>query len=109
MGYWSTNAAGNSFADDGSEMLWGDSPADDIDTGMNKLIERLYAETGDMPTVAELDRHKFGEGCAQAPEITEAIAVAKKSFRQGVGRYPTDEEILAGLRFSDSKITLDTR
>jgi DNA-directed RNA polymerase specialized sigma subunit len=106
MGYWETDPDGHSFSS-GYEMLWGDSPADDIDNGLHRLIERITQDYGRPPTVTELDNLKFGtNGVKRAPEIVEAIKAAKKSFREGVGRSPTDDEIVAGLRFSDSALTL---
>lgn len=106
MGYWGTSATGESFAygtnPDGSEMLWGDAPADAIDAGLDRLIIRLREELGRFPTVAEVDAVK-----ATAPEMVKAIATASASFTDDIGRSPTDGEITAGLAFSDTGISVD--
>lgn len=109
MGYWATSLTGASlqtFGDlnpDGSEMLWGDAPADRIDDGLHKLILRLRDELGRFPTVAEVDAVK-----ATAPEMTEAIAEAILVFHDDIERQPTDGEINAGLAFADTGISLDS-
>lgn len=108
MGYWATSLSGASLQivgdlnPDGSEMLWGDAPADRIDAGMNRLIIRLRAELGRFPTVAELDAVK-----STAPEMVEAIEAAGTVFAQDVGRHATDGEIAAGLLFANTEIGLD--
>ena len=107
MGYWNTSATGESFASgtnpDGSEMLWGDSPADAIDSGIDRLIARLNIELGRPPTVAEIDAVK-----AAAPEMVAAIAEAIVVFCDDLGRQPTDGEIKAGLAFCDTATSLDS-
>lgn len=109
MGYWATSLAGASLQlvgdlnPDGSEMLWGDAPADCIGGGVHKLITRLRGELGRFPTAAEVDAVK-----ATAPEMTEAIAEAILVFTDDIGRQPTDGEIAAGLEFSDTEIALDS-
>ena len=58
MGYWNTSPTGESFAEgtnpDGSEMLWGDAPADHIDDALVKVIAAFRADLGRAPTVEEL-------------------------------------------------------
>lgn len=109
MGYWATSLTGASlqnFGDlnpDGSEMLWGDAPADRIDDGLHKLIIRLRDDLGRFPTVAEVDAVK-----ATAPEMTKAIADAILVFHDDIERQPTDGEITAGLAFADTEISLDS-
>ena len=109
MGYWSTSLSGASlqlFGDvnpDGSEMLWGDAPADQIDTGVDNLITRLRIDLDRFPTVAEIDAVK-----ATAPEMIAAIAEARKVFAEDIERDATDGEIAAGLAFADTEISLDS-
>lgn len=108
MGYWATSLTGMSLQligdlnPDGSEMLWGDAPADAIDGGISKLIGRLRADLGRFPTVDEVNAIK-----ATAPEMIEAIAAARKVFTEDIEREPTDGEIAAGLAFCDTEISLD--
>ena len=109
MGYWSTSLTGASLQQigdlnpDGSEMLWGDAPADRLDDGIEKLILRLQADLGRSPTVGEVDAEK-----ATAPEMIEAIAKARKVFAEDIEREATDGEIAAGLAFSDTGISLES-
>jgi hypothetical protein len=109
MGYWSTSLEGHSlqmFGDlnpDGSEMIWGDSPADALSAGLSRLIQRMHTELGRYPTVAELDAVK-----TTAPEMVEAITEAEAVFTADVGRPPTPGEITAGLAFADSEIALES-
>lgn len=109
MGYWTTSKEGASFAqhfpdDDGGEkMLWGDSPADEIDAGTRGLIARLTRELGRYPTVDEIDLQKY---IFPADEIVQAIRLSKIRFYKDIGRLPTDDEVIAGLRFSDTETAL---
>lgn len=107
MGYWNTSPTGQSFArgvnEDGSEMLWGDAPADRIDEGVHAVITRLRLDLGRFPTLGELD-----EARVDAPEMAEAVAKARKVFAEDIEREATDAEVAAGLRFSDSGIALDS-
>lgn len=107
MGYWGTSRSGESFAagvnDDGSEMLWGDAPADALDEGIVRLVTRLRLDLGRFPTVEEVDAVK-----ATAPEMVAAIVEASKAFRRDIERDPSDAEIAAGLAFSDTEISLDS-
>jgi len=109
MGYWATSLTGASlqlFGDpnpDGSEMLWGDAPADCLDGGIERLIDRLHTDLGRWPTVAEVDAVK-----ADSPEMVAAIAKAKQVFEADIERPATDGEIAAGLDFTDTGISLDS-
>jgi hypothetical protein len=109
MGYWSTSLSGASlqlFGDvnpDGSEMLWGDAPADRIDEGVHNLITRLRLDLGRFPTVAEVR-----EARDDSPEIAAAIVKAKEVFAQDIEREATNGEIAAGLAFADTEIALDS-
>jgi hypothetical protein len=109
MGYWGTSATGDSLRPDGdrnpdgSEMLWGDSPADRIDSGVSDLITRLRLDLGRFPTVAEVDA-AFDDSA----EIADAVAGAREAFAHDIGRDATDGEVAAGLAFSDTKIALDS-
>lgn len=108
MGYWGASLEGMSlqlFGDlnpDGGEMLWGDAPADCIDTGLDNLITRLTVDLGRYPSIAEVDAVK-----ATAPEMLKAVEKAKKVFAADIERPATDGEIAAGLAFSDTEISLD--
>jgi hypothetical protein len=109
MGYWATSPEGESFAEginpDGTKMLWGDTPADMIDDGQEKLIKRLTEEMGCKPAVEEVEAVKFAD--PPPPEIADAIAEASRYFHEDVERDPTPEEILAGLRFSAAELALE--
>ncbi len=112
MGYWNTSRDGTSFAEgrnaDGSEMLWGDAPADAIGDGMDALVKRLRKELGRYPSVEEIDSLKFGDAVHHvAPEIVKAIRRAEKVFREDIGREMTLAELTAGLRFSDTSLHLE--
>jgi len=108
MGYWSTSLDGASlqlYGDlnpDGSEMLWGDAPADRIDSGIDSLIGRLRDELGRFPSVEEVDAVKDS-----APEMLDAIAAAREVFAQDVEREMSDGELAAGLLFADTALALD--
>jgi hypothetical protein len=108
MGYWGTSATGDSLRPegdrnpDGTEMLWGDSPADRIDHGVSGLITRLRIDLGRFPTVAEVDA-AFDDSA----EIADAVAEAREAFARDVGREATDGEVAAGLAFSDTGTALD--
>lgn len=109
MGYWATTLTGLSLQlvgdlnPDGSEMLWGDSPADAIGAGIDNLIKRLKDELGRYPTLEEVDAAR-----PDAPEMIAAIAKATAEFTEDIGRPPTEGEIAAGLAFSDTEISLDS-
>ena len=104
MGYWNTTAAGDSLQPHDTGMLWGDAPADALDSAMEALITRLHSELGRWPTIEEVDSGKFGN--PQHPEITRALQEATEVFAADVGRMPTVEELTAGLRFADTRIAL---
>lgn len=109
MGYWATSLEGHSLQlvgdlnPDGSEMLWGDAPADRIDAGLHALIVRLKGDLGRHPTVAEVDAAR-----AAAPEMADAVAGAREVFARDTGRPATDGEVAAGLAFADTGIVLDS-
>lgn len=117
MGYWATSATGESFVEgdtnpDGTQMLWGDAPADAIDDGVHALIERMHRELGRYPTVEEVDAAR-----SEAPEMLAAIEKAREVFNRDAaedtpeGEEPlamTDQELAAGLAFSNTKIALDS-
>lgn len=108
MGYWATSAEGGSFVEgdtnaDGEQMLWGDAPADAIDDGTHKLIERMHGELGRYPTVEEVDTARL-----DSDEMVEAIAKAVEVFTEDVERAPSEAELMAGLAFSNTKIALDS-
>lgn len=108
MGYWGTSATGDSLRPegdrnpDGSEMLWGDDPADRIDEGVRDLITRLRLELGRFPTLAEARGARD-----DSPEIAAAVAEAREVFARDVGREATVGEVAAGLAFSDTEVALD--
>jgi len=55
MGYWSTNSQGHSFADDeGGDMMWGDAPADAVDTALTEIIKAFRSDLGRAPSLEEL-------------------------------------------------------
>jgi len=109
MGYWGTSADGGSLRPDGdrnpdgSEMLWGDAPADRIDEGVSGLITRLRLDLGRFPTLAEVRVARD-----DSAEIDDAIARAREVFARDVGREATIGEVAAGLAFSDTEIALDS-
>lgn len=109
MGYWATSLSGASLQfvgdlnPDGSEMLWGDAPADMIGDGLERLILRLRDELGRWPGAAEVDAARPG-----APEMAEAVGRAREVFEGDVGRPATDGEVAAGLAFSDTGVVLDS-
>lgn len=58
MGYWTTNTEGHSFAEgtnpDGSDMIWGDAPADVMDVALKRIIRDFRKDLGRAPTLEEL-------------------------------------------------------
>ncbi|MDQ1246865.1 MAG: hypothetical protein QG597_1233 [Actinomycetota bacterium] len=109
MGYWYTEPGGTSlFAPlgvrnaDGTDMRWGDGPADELCAGLTALIDRLRSETGRYPSVAEIDAQK-----RTAWEMRRALRAAAAAFRQDLGRPPSRWEIAAGLNFADAAIALE--
>lgn len=108
MTHWSqsgTRLVGGQ-APNGDELLWGEPPAAIIDAGIQRLIDRLYAELRRHPTVAEIDQQTYG--ATPAPEIVEGMVNAAKAFREDVGRDPTPAEIHAGLLLADTQAALFT-
>jgi hypothetical protein len=108
MAYWYTNTAGDSLLlvpdlnPDGTEMIFGDAPADALVAGLHALIDRLNTDLGRLPTLDEVDAVK-----TSAPEMLCAIDEAREVFREDIGRTPSNGEIAAGLAFIDTAITLD--
>lgn len=109
MGYWYTEPGGASmFAPagilnaDGSDMRWGDQPADELCAGLAALIERLRRELGRFPGIAEIEAQK-----RTAWEMRRALRAATAAFRQDLGRPPSRWEIEAGLNFADTAIALE--
>lgn len=88
MGFWNTAADGTSFAGDGT-MLWGDAPADVMGDGVE-----LYRSKNPGVSDADLIR-EFREGTF----FDKVKAEAGLEFSDGVGRLPTEGELLAGLGF----------
>lgn len=110
MGYWYTEPGGASmFAPagilnaDGSDMRWGDQPADELCAGLAALIERLRRELGRFPGIAEIEAQK-----RTAWEMRRALRAATAAFRQDLGRSPSRWEIEAGLNFADAAIALES-
>jgi hypothetical protein len=55
MGWWTQNRDGVSFAsDDSEEMLWGDGPADVMDSALAAIVEAFEQAQGRRPTKAEV-------------------------------------------------------
>jgi hypothetical protein len=109
MGYWYTEPGGASLFGlpgasnpDGTNMRWGDGPADEMCAGMTALIGRLRSELGRYPSVAEIEAHK-----RTAWEMRRALRAAVAAFRQDLGRPPSRWEIDAGLNFTDAAIALE--
>lgn len=53
MGYWNTTPDGGSFATD-SELVWGDEPADIMDSALAEIIEVFDDAMSRKPTIEEL-------------------------------------------------------
>lgn len=53
MGYWNQNEAGESFAE-GSDMIWGDSPADAMGDAVDSIIDAFARDMGRPPTKREI-------------------------------------------------------
>lgn len=110
MGYWFTEPGGVSmFAPagilnaDGSDMRWGDPPADELCAGLAALIERLRTELGRYPSIAEIEAQK-----RTAWEMRRALRAAAAAFRRDLGRPPSRWEIGAGLVFADTAHALES-
>lgn len=109
MSYWESSRDGASFANgvknaNGSEpFLWGDTPADIIDEATDRLMARLTSELGRYPTVDEIDWQKY---IFPAGEIELAIHEVERVFMSDVGRMPHPDEVIAGMRFSDTETAL---
>ena len=110
MGYWYTEPGGASmFAPagivnaDGSDMRWGDPPADELCAGLAALIDRLRRELGRFPSIAEIEAQK-----RTAWEMRRALSAARTAFLRDLGRAPSRWEIGAGLLFADTAHALES-
>lgn len=56
MGYWTTDANGNSgvFDDIEGDLVWGDQPADIVDDALDKVLATFVHDMGRLPTQAEI-------------------------------------------------------
>lgn len=58
MGYWEQNEEGHSFSDreaaDKPPMIWGDQPADLVDTAIQAIIAVFVKDIGRLPSRAEM-------------------------------------------------------
>lgn len=56
MGYWTTDANGNSgvFEDIEGDLRWGDQPADIIDDALDQVLATFVHDLGRLPTQAEI-------------------------------------------------------
>jgi hypothetical protein len=53
MGWWNQDNDGHSFAE-GSNMVWGDDPADVIGAALDSISSSFLADVGRLPTKAEI-------------------------------------------------------
>jgi hypothetical protein len=53
MGYWHQGPSGESFSE-GSEMVWGDAPADAMGDALDRIIQAFKDDVGRAPTKAEV-------------------------------------------------------
>lgn len=91
MGYWNTDEEGNSFSGNG-EMIWGDRPADYILDGWKEAEELLISR--------EKAYEKFLAAIkGEKNEVFSDLYSAKAAFQEDVGRPPSEEELLAGIKF----------
>ena len=84
-------------------FLWGDAPADIIDDATDRLMTRLTTELGRFPTVDEIDLQKY---IFPSAEIQAAKQEVERVFLSDIGRLPSPEEVIAGMRFSDTETAL---
>ena len=109
MGYWSTDTEGHSFATNpGVKLLWGDSPADELDAALNDL----YAHLGRVPEASELldlfDRVSVGVVESPAAVILQdGLGDAIAMFSSDLGRKPSEAELRAGFLFSLGSLDYD--
>jgi hypothetical protein len=56
MGWWTQNQQGHSFAqnEEGPEMVWGDGPADTLDSALRQITNEFQQAQGRNPTPEEL-------------------------------------------------------
>ena len=107
MGYWSQNKQGHSFAiEPGVDMLWGDGPADELDSALNDV----YLQLGRVPTREEMlvMFDDASRGSVEYPAgllLQDGLGSASAAFQEDIGREPTSDELRGGFLFSIS--TLD--
>ena len=103
MGYWATDAEGHSFATDakGEKLLWGDAPADEIDS----TLDSLYSLLGRQPQVGELV--DLFEQAVSGGSENEAVLYlqiglrnASSIFAHDLDRAPLPAELRAGFLFA---------
>ncbi|QWS68274.1 hypothetical protein SEA_VANLEE_158 [Gordonia phage VanLee] len=106
MGYWNTNPAGASLLSEDTGMIWGDIPADEIDSAMAKVINDMRHANREWPTREEIlavflpavdqvdDQH------ALPTYQVLGVRKAAEEFAEDIGRKPTRDELVAGLHFS---------
>jgi hypothetical protein len=102
MGYWSTDAEGNSFSDNpGEKLIWGDAPADDLD----QCLHEVYDMFGGVPSRVELDDMftLATQGAGEAPVVLMlqvGLSHAIDAFHADWDRDPSMAELRAGFLFS---------
>lgn len=105
MGYWSTDENGVSFAGDGS-LIWGDFPADELDTALADTIHGFMEANHEWPTkdmvlAAGLDAiNKIDDQGAVPTYFVVGLRRARDEFTEDIGREPSPAELKAGLLFS---------
>lgn len=96
MGYWETSPEGVSF-DQGSGMVWGDSPSDIFDMGLEAIIAQHKHDNPGVP-LDEIDlRLIWWSGVNPIAEL--AKAVTRRVFENDMGAEPSVAEMEAGLSF----------
>ena len=54
MGWWDQNIKGESFRSDSNDLVWGDRPADIIDSAIVEIERAFISEFGRPPSQKEL-------------------------------------------------------
>jgi len=56
MGWWTADRSGRSFAhnEDGSELIWGDGPADILDAAIDEIVKEFERYEKRKPTKDEM-------------------------------------------------------
>lgn len=56
MGWWTQNTEGHSFTtnEDGTELWWGDAPADALDNAIDEIVAAFEGSFGRRPTKDEV-------------------------------------------------------